>query len=69
VTLTRPLRIYRLTFVRGADKLDIVRSGVTPCRARAAAYVALERRLVDEHKPRDGWRLAAQADVTHLATV
>lgn len=67
--MARPIRLYQHTFTReGSPKLDIVRSGCTPCQARAAAFLALERKLVEDHLPRGGWRLTTQKDVTHLAS-
>jgi hypothetical protein len=71
----RPLRLYKHVFVHGPllqdpppEKLEFVRSGNTPCRAKSAAFVALEEKLkVDLTLPRSGWWLAGQVDVTHLA--
>lgn len=71
----RPIRLYQHTFVRGSllqddpPKLVVVRSGTTPCRAKAAAFVELEVQLKQKQLPRQGWWLAAQVDVTHLAVV
>jgi hypothetical protein len=65
----RLVRLYKVTYQRGTEKLTFVRSGATPCKARAAAYVALEQTLVKDHHPKDGWRLVAQIDVSHLVVV
>lgn len=73
--MPRPIRLYKHTFIRGSllqdhpEKLEFVRSGNTPCRAKAAAFVALETHLKQAHDARTGWWLAAQVDVTHLAVV
>jgi hypothetical protein len=65
----RPIRLYKHTFERDTVKLVFVRSGATPCRAKAAAFLALEQKLQQDQLPRTGWQLTAQVDVTHLATV
>ena len=73
--MARPIRLYKHVFVRGSlmqdhpEKLEFVRSGNTPCRAKAAAFVALEEKLKQDQRPRTGWWLAAQVDVTHLAVL
>jgi hypothetical protein len=65
----RPIRLYRHTFGRKDERLDFVRSGCTPCQARAQAFLALEQKLSQDSLPRQGWRLLAQVDVTHLVTM
>lgn len=64
----RPLRLYSQTFASGATHhLTIGTTGGTPCRAKAAAFLALEQTLVARPElPRTGWRLVTQVDVTHL---
>jgi hypothetical protein len=64
----RPIRLYRHTFGRQDARLEVVRSGCTPCQARAAAFRALEQQLVKDQLPKQGWRLLGQVDVTHLVT-
>lgn len=65
----RPLRLYQHTFVNGTQRLDLVRTGDTPCAAKRKAFEALEQTLVDQPTlPKTGWRLQQQQDVTHLVT-
>lgn len=65
----RPLRLYLHTFVADGASLHIARTGQSPCRAKSAAYVALEETLrARPELPRNGWRLLKQEDVTHMVT-
>lgn len=67
----RPLRMYVHVFTAEGvtDPIRIARSGVTPCRAKNAAFVALEAQIAtDGTLPKRGWRLLEQVDVTHLVT-
>jgi hypothetical protein len=66
VTL-RPLRTYRLTYIRTVvtientpTQLVIEAAGRTPCLARSKAFTALERQLVEHDYPRTGWKLISQ---------
>lgn len=63
---TRPIRVYRHIFAREGQSLQFVRTGQSPCKAKASAYVALEEELKSKDLPRTGWRLLSQEDVTHL---
>lgn len=65
----RPYRLYEHTFVNGERTVVLNRIGDTPCRAKKAAFTALEaeikvKRREDPTFPAQGWRLLRQRDIT-----
>lgn len=66
----RPLRRYRHQYLRtlppdpeSPSELLIEAEGRTPCLARQKAFTLLERLLIEENYPRNGWRLLAQTQM------
>lgn len=60
----RPTRRYYFEFTHGGHKVPLYALGTTPCRARAEAFMMLERFLdLSPELPRNGWRLAVQTDL------
>ena len=68
----RPVRVYLFEYLRETAPSDapqahrmqrLVATGVSPCRAKNAAFEQLERKLKTDNLPRDGWRLFRQTQL------